>query len=252
MATHVGIVGCSPPGAALCFEMLSTEASSLANNSQQRFEVSMHSHLLSDYMRAIDVGNWHGVAELMLASAGKLATIGAEFLIAPCNTIHQAFDLVVAESPLPWLHIAEEVARDAQRNGYRRVALLGTRFMTEGPVYHSCFDGISIDLVVPEVRERERLNAFIFDEMVHGTFTEAAKQQVLNLILEMKAKRCDAVGLCCTELPLLLRGADSSLPLLDSTKILAQAALEVLLGERSLASRPPSSAPARARVSNGG
>jgi aspartate racemase len=101
MATHVGIVGCSPPGAALCFETLSNGASSLTNTSKQKLQVSLHSHALSDYMRAIDAGNWLGVAELMLSSASKLATMGAEFGIAPCNTIHQAFDLVVAGSPVP-------------------------------------------------------------------------------------------------------------------------------------------------------
>lgn len=234
MATHIGIVGCSPPGAALCFEILSTEASSLANTSQQRFEVSMHSHILSDYMHAIGAGKWRGVAELMLSSARKLATIGAEFLIAPCNTIHQAFDLVVAESPLPWLHIAEQVAWDAHRNGYTRVGLLGTRFMMEGPLYKTYFNRIGIDLLVPEIHERALLNEAIFSEMVHGTFTEDARRLVLNLISAMKARGCDATGLCCTELPLLLKGIDSPLPVLDSTEILARAALEVLSGERSL------------------
>ena len=158
MATHVGIVGCSPPGAALCFETLSNGASSLANTSKRKLQVSLHSHALSDYMRAIDAGNWLGVAELMLSSASKLATMGAEFVIAPCNTIHQAFDLVVAESPVPWLHIAEEVARLAQQNGYTRLALLGTRFMMEGHICPSCFDRLGIDSMVPDARNREFLN----------------------------------------------------------------------------------------------
>jgi aspartate racemase len=147
VATHAGIVGCSPPGAGLCFEILSNGASSLANTSKQRLEVSLHSHPLSDYMRAIYAGNWRGVAELMLSSATKLASIGADFVIAPCNTIHQAFDLVVAESLLPWLHIADEVAPDAQRNGYLRVGLLETKFMMEGLVYQSFFDRLGIELV---------------------------------------------------------------------------------------------------------
>jgi aspartate racemase len=202
-------------------------------------------------MRAIYAGNWRGVAELMLSSATKLASMGADFLIAPCNTIHQVFDLVVAESPLPWLHIADEVARDAQRNGYMRVGLLGTKFIMEGLVYQSFFDCLGIELLVPELGERERLNASIFSEMVHGTFTEDARRQVLNLISQMKANRCDAVGLCCTELPLVLRGADSPLPLLDSTRILAQAALGVLSGERSLSARPPSSVSTRATTCTG-
>ena len=234
MATHVGIVGCSPPGAALCFEILSTGACSLAHTSDCRYEVSMHSHLLSDYMRTIDKGDWVGVAELMLSSARKLARVGAQFLIVPCNTIHQAFDLVVAQSPLPWLHIAEEVAREAQRRGYARVALLGTKLMMEGPIYPSYFDRVGIELLIPESAERLQLNRLIFGEMVHGTFHEDTRRYVQNVLLKMKARGCDAAGLCCTELPLLLRETESPLPLLDSTTILAQSALKVLAGENSL------------------
>lgn len=192
----------------------------------------MHSHALSDYMRSIDAGDWDGVAQLMLSSAKKLASVGAHFLIAPCNTIHQAFHPVAAESPLPWLHIAEEVALEARQNGYTRVALLGTTFMMEGPVYAGCFARHGIDHRAPELSERRLLNRFIFDEMVQGTFTGQTRQRVIDLLATMKRRGCDAAGLCCTELPLLLKGAESPLPLLDSTTILAQAALKVLEGSK--------------------
>jgi aspartate/glutamate racemase len=140
--SHVGIVGCSPPGAALCFEIISSRA----GMSRRPFEVSMHSHAFSNYMNSIGAQDWDGVAQLMLSSARKLERVGAEFLIAPCNTIHQAFDRVAGESPLPWLHIADEVALEAQRIGYKRVALLGTKFMMEGPVYPSYFSRCGIEL----------------------------------------------------------------------------------------------------------
>lgn len=234
MAKHVGIVACSPPGASLCFEILSTEASALASSAPSRFEISMHSHTLADYMRAINAGEWSGVAELMLSSARKLAALGAEFLIAPCNTIHQAYDLVAAKSPLPWLHIGEEVARAAQRGGYRRLALLGTQFITEGEIYRSWLRRYGIEACVPESSERERLNQAIFEEMVCGRFTKPTRQYVLDLLSKMKAQGCLAAGLCCTELPLLLKGTEPPLPLLDSTEILSRAALDVLAGKRCL------------------
>jgi aspartate racemase len=123
---HVGIIGCSPPGAALCAELICTQASELARGSNARVEVSMHCHAFSEYMRHIDADDWTGVSELMLSSAHKLASIGAEFLLAPCNTIHRVFDLVTAQSPRPWLHIAAQVAAECKRRGFRRVALLGT------------------------------------------------------------------------------------------------------------------------------
>jgi len=247
MPTHVGIVACSPPGAALCFEILSTGASALTRSAGGRIEVSMHSHRLSEYMLPIDAGDWDGVAQLMLSSAGKLASIGAQFLVAPCNTIHNAFDRVAAESPLPWLHIAAEVASEAQTRGYKRVGLLGTMFMMEGSVYPSQLQRYGIDSHIPEAAERKRLNRFIFEEMVHGEFSVEARKQALDLVRAMHKRGCDAVGLCCTELPLLLRGAESPLPLLDSTTILAEAALKVLEGKKPVAMAVLNRAPGHAR-----
>lgn len=234
MATHVGIVACSPPGAALCFEILSNEASTLANASSARFEISMHAHTLSDYIRAIDNGAWDRVAELMLSSARKLQALGAEFLIAPCNTIHRAFDAVLENSPLPWLHIAEEVALKAQANGYTRIALLGTQFVMEGEIYQPWLHRYGIEVRLPERSAQKWLDRAIFDEMVVGRFTDPTRRRMLDLLSQMKGDGCDAAGLCCTELPLLVKGTEAPLPLLDSAETLARAALEVLCGTRKL------------------
>jgi aspartate racemase len=234
---HVGIVACSPPGAALCFEILSTEVSALANAAPGGLQVSMHAHALSDYMRAINSGAWNGVAELMLSSARRLQGLGAEFLIAPCNTIHRAFDLVLENSPLPWLHIAEEVARRAQTSGFTTVALLGTEFVTEGDIYEPWLDRYGIKIRIPERSDREWLNRAIFDEMVQGRFTDVTRRRTLDVLSKMKSDGCHAAGLCCTELPLLFKGIEAPLPLLDSTEILAEAALKVVSGERERPAR---------------
>lgn len=128
MVQHIGIVGCSPPGAALCYQTICMESANSASGGLSSPQVSLHSHPLSEYMRHIETGDWEGVAELMLSSAEKLASIGVQLLVAPCNTIHCAFEIVEPRSPRPWLHIAEEVALEAKRLGYRKVALLGFSF----------------------------------------------------------------------------------------------------------------------------
>lgn len=215
---HIGIVGCSPPGAALCYELVSSGAGEA--------EVSAHSHPFETYLGHMRANQWEAVAELMLDSAEKLDTVGAEFLIAPCNTIHQAMDLVIPRSPLPWLHIAAEVANEARRRGYRRIALLGTRWMMESPVYPEHLGQVGLDCEIPDDRERAELDHYILTEMVAGKFTNEARTQVESVIARMKRNGCDAAGLCCTELPLLLEGVEPGLPLLDSTRILANAALE--------------------------
>lgn len=227
---HIGIVGCSAPGAALCHQTICTEGAALLGQKYAHPEVSMHTHPFSEYMRRVEAGDWDGVAELMLSSARKLASIGADFLITPDNTIHQALPLLAERSPLPWLHIASAVTEEAGRLGYRRVALLGTKFLMEGPVYPPKFAQAGIEYRTPDAAQRERMNAFIFDELVEGRFTPEARAYFLGVIERLRKDGCDAVGMCCTEIPLLLRPQDTPLPLLDSTRLLARAALKKAVG----------------------
>ena len=194
--------------------------------SQSHPEITMHTYPLREYMRHIEVDGWDGVAELMLSSAEKLARVGADFIICPDNTIHQAFDRVVDKSSLPWLHIAEEVASEAARRNYRRLGILGTRYLMEGPVYPTKLAAKKINHSIPDTNERRRINEIILDELVKGRFTEESRRYFNEVIDRLKDQGCDAAVLACTEIPLLLTEDDSSLPTLDSTRILARAALK--------------------------
>lgn len=238
MPRHVGIVGCSPPGAALCYELICNQASLLSSNCDTRIEVSVHSHAFSDYMRYIEADDWAAVSRLMLSSADKLASVGAEFLIAPCNTIHKVLDLVAAQSPRPWLHIATEVAAEAKRRGFKCVALLGTTLLMKGDIYASQFERFGVAYRIPDDNECKRLDQFIFKEMVAGKFTGEAQRYVLNLVEDLRSRGCDAAGLCCTELPILLAHSDLSLPVLDSTRCLATAAVSMIRGPLPFVGEP--------------
>src|SRR6201987_5393021 len=134
MPHHIGIVACSAEGAALCYRTICIEGAQFLGPHDHP-EVSMHNHSLGDYMKPIYRNDWPAVAELMLSSATKPATIGADFLICPDNTIHQALPYLQSRSPLPWLHIAEVVASHAAERGFRRIALTGTRWLVESNVY---------------------------------------------------------------------------------------------------------------------
>ena len=191
----------------------------------------MHTHPLSEYMHFVDADDWSGVADLMLSSAEKLASAGADFLICPDNTIHRAFDLMVARSPRPWLHIVEEVAKDARQQGYRRLALLGTRYTMEGPVYPKKLAEFGLEYRVPVPEQRERINQIIFDELVYGEFRPEALEYFTFVIRTLKDEGCDAVVLGCTEIPLLVTPKLSPLPTLDSTRLLARAAVRRAVGE---------------------
>jgi len=221
---HIGIVACSTEGAALCYRTISLEGSERLGRHDHP-EVSLHSFSLARYMKCIAAGDWAGVAELMLASAEKLAKAGADFLICPDNTIHEAFDLVEHRSPRPWLHIAREVAAEAKRHSYKRLAVLGTRYLMEGPVYREALKAAGIEHQIPSAVERERINQIIFDELVNGQFLPQSLDYYVDAIRGLKKDGCDAVVLGCTEIPLLVTPEASPLPTLDSTRLLARAAV---------------------------
>ncbi len=221
---HIGIVACSTEGAALCYRTISLEGSQRLGRHDHP-EVSLHSFSLSDYMKCIEANDWAGVAELMLRSAEKLARAGADFLICPDNTIHQAFDLVEHRSPRPWLHIAREVGQEATRHHYKRLAVLGTRYLMEGPVYREALKAAGIEYRVPAAEQRARVNQIIFDELVNGQCLPRSLAYYVEVIRALKDEGCDAVVLGCTEIPLLVTSESSPLPTLDSTRLLASAAV---------------------------
>ena len=103
---------------------------------------------------------------MLLSSAEKLRKAGADLLICPDNTAHQAVDIVRDRSPLPWLHIAEEVATEPARRGFKRLLVLGTRYLMEGPVYPSRLRPLGIEHEIPDAEARERINILTLDELV--------------------------------------------------------------------------------------
>ncbi len=221
---HIGIVACSTEGAALCYRTISLEGAQVLGRHHHP-EVSLHSHPLAKYMRFVYANDWAGVAELMLSSADKLARAGADFLICPDNTIHQAFDLVEHRSPRPWLHIAREVAKEAQRRQFSRLGILGTRYLMEGPVYAETLKAAGIEHRIPGAEQREQIDRIIFDELVNAQFLPRSLAYYSEVIRSLKDEGCDAVVLGCTEIPLLVTPESSCLPALDSTRLLARAAV---------------------------
>ena len=225
MPLHIGIVACSAEGAALCYRTICAEGAALLGPHAHP-EITMHTPSLADYVACLDRDDWQGVGALMLASAATLAKAGADFLICPDNTIHQALPRVLPRSPLPWLHIAEVVAAEAKARGFRRLGLTGTRWLVESEVYPSKLAAQGLDHVRPTAAEREETNRVIMDELVNGIFKPEGVAGFQRVIARMKGEGCDAVILGCTEIPLIINDSNSVLPTLDSTRLLARAALK--------------------------
>jgi aspartate racemase len=225
MSLHIGMVACSAEGAALCYKTICLEGPQVLGPHAHP-EVSIHTHSLGEYMQRIYRGDWPAVAQLMLSSANKLKSSGADFLICPDNTIHQALPFIDAQLPLPWLHIADVVAAAAVERGFKRLALTGTRWLVDSAVYPPKLKSRGLDVARPNSAEREEINRLIMAELVCGVFSAETVAYFQQVIARLKHdEHCDAVILGCTEIPLIINDANSALPTLDSTRLLARAAL---------------------------
>lgn len=230
MSAHIGIVGCSSEGAALCYRTICIEAERRLGGHAHP-EISMHTPSLSHYVRALETGDDAAVAALMLDSAERLARSGADFLICPDNTIHQALARVLPKSPLPWLSIAEVVADEAKRTGLRRLGILGTRWLVGSEVYPAALGRHGIEALRPEEADRERVSRIIMDELVRGDCAPASRAMLVAVVDRLRGAGADGVVLGCTELPLVLDDASAGMPALDSTRLLARAAVARALNE---------------------
>ena len=224
MTQHIGIVAGSAEGAALCYRTICLEAPAVMGEHNHP-EITMNSVPLVEHMRYIRANDWKGVASALVKSARKVAQAGATFAICPDNTYHQAFPYLIRESPIPWLHIARAVAEEAGRLGYSRLGILGTKYLMEGPVYRETLVEFRIDSKIPDEVDRQRINEIIFNELVNGIFPEESRLYLNDVAGKLKTSGCDAIVLGCTELPLIVRSDDTPLPTLDSTRLLARAAL---------------------------
>ena len=230
MAKHIGIVACSSPGAALCYTTICAEAPEIMGANHNP-EISLHMMDFCEHVRCMERDDWDGVANLMLRSVNKVAAAGANFAICPDNTCHIALPKIERNSPIPWLHIADVVADAAKRQGCRRLGLLGTRYLVESSVYPERLASRGIEWCLPAAGDRDVVNRIIFDELVFSRITREAQAHFVRIIETFKsAHQCDAVVLGCTEIPFVVTPEASPLPTLDSTRLLARAALKMGCG----------------------
>lgn len=228
MAKHIGIVAVSYEGAALCYQSICAEAATFMGEHNHP-EVTMHSFPLADYIRFLSRLDWEGMAGLLLESVERVARSGADFAICPANTAHEAFEFMKGRSPIPLLHIVEAVADVAASLRLSKLGVLGTKFLMEGKVYGEVLSGRGIEAAIPQAEERERINTLIFDELVKGTLKSSTRDYFRGVVEELSRAGCDGVVMGCTEIPLILKPEDVEVPLLDSTRLLAQAALREAL-----------------------
>jgi aspartate racemase len=227
---HVGILAHSVPGAALCFQAFGEHGMGLLG-SYDHPDVTLDCIAMGHSMQAYESGDYGSVRSILAESVERLARAGADFFVCPDNTAHIALEQPGPDLALPGLHIAEVVAKEAATLGHRTVGVLGTKWTMESDLYPRVLTAHGIDAEIPSADDRAVIQAITFDELVHGVFTDAARARFVDIIERLRDRGCDTVALVCTEFPLLISDGVSPVPTLDSTALLAYAAVEVAIGK---------------------
>jgi aspartate racemase len=231
MTLHIGILAHSAEGATLCYRTVWMEGIRRMGPHNHP-EITVTGIAFHHTIDAWERDDRPALRSVFLADAQKLAAAGADFFVLPDNTAHIALETPGEPFPIPGLHIAEVVADQAQREGRKRVGILGTSWTMQGPVYRGAFGRRGMAWEIPDEADRSTIHSVIMNELTLGIFSDESRAMYVRIIEQLAARGCDAVALVCTEIPLLIRPEDSPLPILDSTRLLAKAAVDVALGER--------------------
>jgi aspartate racemase len=230
---HIGILAHSFEGATLCYHETCLEGARRLG-AHLHPEVTMTGIAMHFMMDAYERGDQDAVRRLFEDDIRKLAAAGADFFICPDNTAHIALERPGEPFAIPCLHIAEVVAGQAAQEGRRKVGILGTDWTMTGPVYPGALRRRGIGWAVPGEEDRALIHRVIFDELCLGEFKDSSRDAYVGIINKLAAEGCDSVALVCTEIPLLISADVSPLPILDSTRLLARAAVDVAVDERPM------------------
>ena len=229
----IGIVAHSAEGAALCFLTVCREGG-VKLGTHMHPTVVMSALPMGLSMRGWETGDYKDVAKYLSQGVQLVADAGADFYVCPDNTAHIVLEQIAADLPLPGLHIAEVVCQEITSHGWKRVGLLGTKWTMTGPVYARALEKRGLERIVPDEPVREQLNNAIFDELCQSIFNAETTQLFVNAIEDLKARGAECVILGCTEIPLIVTEANSPLPVLDSTRLLAKYAVDEATRERPI------------------
>jgi aspartate racemase len=230
---HIGILAHSFEGATLCYRTMCLEGVRRLGPHRHP-EITLTGIDMDQMMDAWERGDHAALRAMFAEDADKLAAAGCDFFVCPDNTAHIALESAGEPFQIPALHIGEVVAEQARRDGRSKVGILGTKWTMTGPVYPGALGRRGIGWAIPDETDRKTVDGIIFDELCLGVLKDESRAAYVRIIEKLAGEGCDAVALVCTEIPLLISAEDSLLPVLDSTRLLAAAAVEVALGERPM------------------
>ena len=200
-------------------------------------EIVMSAVPLGPSLGAWDQSDYETVAAHLKRGVGQVTSAGADFYICPGNTAHIVLEQIADDLPIPGLHIADAVSAEIFLHGWRRIGLIGTRWTTNGPVYGRTLARQGLDRLTPDEATGRRLDEAIFEKLCQGVFDRPTTDVFLSAIAELRDRGAECVVLACAEIPHVIDGQNSPLPVLDSTRLQARAAILEALSARPLTAR---------------
>ena len=226
MAKTIGIVAVTAEGAANCYKQIVRFAGEQLGPNKHP-EIILINPSFDTILEAQQRDDWQTVGTILTRAAQRAVAAGAEFIIIPANSVHFAYDQVAKHVSVPVLNLVEVVADECQHQGYKKVAVLGVGLTLSGGLYDQPLAERSIKSIELTDAYRKTLDSIIYNKLVHGIVTLASTKKVLSLCDELQRDGCEALILACTELPLILHSTNTPLPVLDSTEVLARAAVKL-------------------------
>ncbi len=224
MAKHIGIVAASPEGSAFCYRLIGKRASEVEDPARRPM-VTLHNRPFSTYLEALERDDWPSIGHMLADSAHTLAEAGADFCILPDNALHHAVPLAERESPIPWLSMIDLVALAVEKQGCGTLGLIGTKIVSNGSTYQTVLGLRGMHLLVPEMEDVDEIDMIIFREAVYGRVRRESRQRVLDAVVKLASRGCEALILGCSEASWIIEPQESPIPVFDPVELLAEAAV---------------------------
>ena len=225
---NIGIVGITAEGASLCYRTIVSESSVYLGHYHHP-EIFLHNPSFHTILEAQKEKDWYEVARIVSLSIDKLTSIGAEVIVIPANSVHYAITEITAASPIPVLNMIELVAAECNKKNFKKVAILGVGITMSDGLYVQPLKNVGIEPILPTDEDQTIINTIIYEEIVPGKVTAHSIEIIVSILEKLKKQGCDGVILGCTELPIVITDSNSPLPFIDTTRLLAQKALEFSL-----------------------
>ena len=222
---RIGILGGMSPESTIHYYQLIVQSFIQQYGNHGYPEIVIFSVSFEQYIHWQEAGNWVAIAEELGKGAKLLENAGADYVVIATNTMHKVVNEIQLAIQIPVLNLLDVVAESLLSRGITKTGLLGTRYTMEDGFYAAGLAKHGIEVVVPDSKNRDRVHAVIYDELIKGVILPASKQQFQRIVNDLQQNGAQGVVLGCTEIPMLLGDGDVSIPVFDTTQLHVEAAL---------------------------